>query len=966
MFYKDSDVKALRIKDKTDDDGKFTLSDADASNDTISSTDNFIVARTPLRKGYIYLINDENINDFHELEVDESGMFSHIIWSGNNLKEDGRTPKDFRTKEKKTTHYKLIQQTEKEAGKKYWICYSPVQWSYEYHKNMLDDVEKRRPHMILVECKGIKKSEEETTEHILPYNKVPIAYYKDQTNQYKIKETLTQTDQIEKREEKKGNNDTYEDLFITLHDPIGAANDIASILIDEHNKHESLIESIQTGTDSESIFERIKSGKQKPSSQSNYETQVNGLFSSALTTYQLIYNNAEMEDKYADTTDKNKLLKILAVTERRQQRAKIDIIRNEFGNLISGTYYDEYLNSYLEKSDNNVFQANFWIASQLSLLAIHPHHRDRQIDLQNEYTGKNDPWASFIKSTLDTKSNIGKLLEKEIKLENLEENPVDAAKGYGISAKLITSFEALMGGYASHVTRKTDFEVLLKYVKSFKYKGETVISIRQGEASRAVGKSGFNLNKSKLLTENKLLKGAKKGHKFLFIKTTLNEAEIGNIIANKNITLPVQGQGGSAKAKWLFKVMDSSRFKAFIAGLEAISLALTVKDYNKKSDIKNFINSAGAFAGLAAASGNYAEARMLARGHVAGKGVVGFVGNAAKIAGFVGAGVGVFMCLWDCKDSYQARDFDASVTWGLTGALSAVLLADGLIVFAGGTFLTFWPMAIILGLVVIGVIIAIYLTDSPLEKFLKNNVLSSDNLASPGNALPHAFIKDVYDKRDDWVDNEFKDWRNFEKASRDLYDLLVSYRVEHQNEDSYSAMHDPENDKDKGLMDYIREALQMYSGIAFKATKKFKIKVNLRKFIYNKSEFDFALKFYLRGTQNQQGTQMLLACHTEIKTTDEGQDVLELTYELPRQLYKKISLASEFVFISRTIINEKLNEYWPHEDKGARYMAYKFNATDWLAPKMGMKMAESMETAFGTNIRIGSEEEVFSSKTWKQ
>lgn len=111
---------------------------------------------------------------------------------------------------------------------------------------------------------------------------------------------------------------------------------------------------------------------------------------------------------------------------------------------------------------------------------------------------------------------------------------------------------------------------------------------------------------------------------------------------------------------------------------------------------------------------------------------------------------------------------------------------------------------------------------------------------------------------------------------------------------------------------------------------------------------------------------MLLACHTEVKTTDEGQDILELTYELPRQLYKKITLASEFVFISRTIINAKLNEYWPHEDNGARYMAYKFNATDWLSPKIAYKMVDSLNEAWGTNIRIGLEEEVFSSKTWKK
>ena len=111
---------------------------------------------------------------------------------------------------------------------------------------------------------------------------------------------------------------------------------------------------------------------------------------------------------------------------------------------------------------------------------------------------------------------------------------------------------------------------------------------------------------------------------------------------------------------------------------------------------------------------------------------------------------------------------------------------------------------------------------------------------------------------------------------------------------------------------------------------------------------------------------MLLASCTEVITTDEVQDVLEITYDVPKQLYKKISLASEFVFISRTIINKTLNEYWPHRDKGDRYMAYKFNATDFMSSKLAYRVSESLERAWGENVKIGLEEEVFSSKTWKK
>lgn len=662
LFYKkDKNNHAIRIKDNSDD--KFTFSDVDASNDMIKSTENFVVAQTTVREGFIYLINDEDKNDHHELKTDGFGNLSHIVWDTKNQEKDSKKPKNFRTNNGDSSHFKLVVNKEKDSFKKFHICFSPVQWSYEYHQKMLDDAELRKKHMTLIECKGIKKGEEEAIKDVLPYNKVEFAYNNKQYTKGRIEEVLRQTDQQEKRDEKKGANELYEDMFITLHDPIGCASDIGAILIDEHNKHQSLITSIQTGESNEKIYERLKNNQFENNINNSYQEQVNGLFSTALTTYQLIYNNTDLEDEYADTTDKNKLLKILAVSERKKQREQIAIIRNEFGNFISGDYYDNYLTAFLEKSNDNVFQANFWVASQLSLLAIHPHHRDRQIDLTKDYTGGNDPWKSFFEKILCGDTAIGKLLEKEIKLEELNENPIDAAKGYDISAKLITTFDAIVAGYAAYVTQETDFNVVLKYVKSFKHKGESVIKIKKKQAKKAV-RDGFLLNTSKWVEENKLVKG-KKGHKYFYIKTSLNKAERANIQTNKNVSLPVKGTGGSAKAKWLFKVLNSSRFKAFVAGLELISTAINFNELSKKSDFKNFVNTSGALLSLSSASGSYAESRMVAKGFQEGIGVAGFVGNAAKITGFVGSGVGVVMCVWDSIDSAQARDMMLQLPGGL-------------------------------------------------------------------------------------------------------------------------------------------------------------------------------------------------------------------------------------------------------------------------------------------------------------
>ncbi|WP_159319786.1 hypothetical protein, partial [Tenacibaculum maritimum] len=95
-------------------------------------------------------------------------------------------------------------------------------------------------------------------------------------------------------------------------------------------------------------------------------------------------------------------------------------------------------------------------------------------------------------------------------------------------------------------------------------------------------------------------------------------------------------------------------------------------------------------------------------------------------------------------------------------------------------------------------------------------------------------------------------------------------------------------------------------------------------------------------------------------------DVLEVTYRIPDAIMDQISLSSELVFISRTIINRELKEYWPYSQKEARYMAYKLSATDWLKPALEQVVLNTLsDKIFGKHIKIGTEKEIFNSKIWK-
>jgi len=99
-----------------------------------------------------------------------------------------------------------------------------------------------------------------------------------------------------------------------------------------------------------------------------------------------------------------------------------------------------------------------------------------------------------------------------------------------------------------------------------------------------------------------------------------------------------------------------------------------------------------------------------------------------------------------------------------------------------------------------------------------------------------------------------------------------------------------------------------------------------------------------------------------------GCDNLKIEYNLSQELIDKISIESEFIFISRSIINETLQEYWPSQDTGVRYFAYKFSAIDWAKPTGTMIIAERVndviDDVYGSNFRIGTESEVYNSQKW--
>lgn len=935
---------------------EYSVDEVKVTNSKIPEVENFYLARTFLRLGYIYIIDKSDNNKYKEYQIDESGKLKGIVWTKDN---NG----DIRKATGNSRSFITINR----PGE-YYIAYSPVQWSKTFFNEINGSDEKKQKFMQTVNCAGIEIGCSPESDEVVSYKDVKVVSFKDHLQRREFRDNLREIHVDEKEQTDEGENSFYEDMFVTLNDPIGCANDIGSVLVTKHQKHEAIIESIQTGQSEEDIFSRKEKGENRSSTFSDYEEQVSGLFSTALTTYQLIYNDEKMKEEYAETTDKDKLLKILAVKERKELRKVISNIRGDFGTFLSNDYYKCYLPLYTEGGNQAVFEGNYIVASHLEVLSAHPHDRDRHLDLKKDYTGKDDSWKDFYDKTLENNDDeISKLLSKEVKLEELQETILDISKGFSLSKKLIDTLKSITESYAKYATSELKFNVVLKYVKSFKFQNETVVQVKRKELENSISKKGFFLNMSKWVEEDQLA-NYRSGHRLIRIKASALETAPDEIITNKRFEVPIKGAGNKA-SEWITKALDHPKFRAFMAGLEVISTAVSVNKLSSKANIKNGIDTTGGVLSLISASTSYAEAKMLANKGVGGASAVRSIGNISKITGFVGSGVGVTMCVWDSIETYQARDYDASLTWAITGALSAVLLADSIVAFATGAafgFLTFWPLAILFVLVLVGVALAIYFTDTPLEKFLKNNVLGSEHQLVAGNESPSVYIEKIYNERSRLVESDFKEWRDFKKASQLLYDLLISYRVK-ENVTQFFY----EDKPDKSWGDYIRDAIQLSAGVKYKKVKRLTLKVHLRKFLYNKSSFDFAMRLFVKGTKEVSSSdEMLIADKIVVTSGDDGADVLEVSYTLSKTTLDKISLSSEFVFISRTIINEQLNEYWPHKNGDDRYMGYKFSATDWVAPTGSMVMANRVNDIFdevwGTNIRIGTEQEVYAPNTWKR
>ena len=184
-----------------------------------------------------------------------------------------------------------------------------------------------------------------------------------------------------------------------------------------------------------------------------------------------------------------------------------------------------------------------------------------------------------------------------------------------------------------------------------------------------------------------------------------------------------------------------------------------------------------------------------------------------------------------------------------------------------------------------------------------------------------------------------------------------------------------------GVLTAVRYAARLNAGLEYDVAKEFHVSVSLRKFLYDTSKFDFALRVFTEGVDKTSSEIVDLdACVVFHEMDRGGRDRLKIVYEMPVDLAEKCSIDAECIFISRTIINEDLGEYWPHQSGLDRYMGYKIKPTNRQEPPQDLSrdnvdinyMLDDrlidgvINDLIGNHIRVGTKAELFDSKIWRR
>ncbi|PKV50755.1 hypothetical protein ATE84_2821 [Aquimarina sp. MAR_2010_214] len=953
--------------------------------------ENFNTVRTGINQGYVYIIDENKLDEPIEFEVDEYGNFKSISWE-----KGGEGFPDVRITDggNNTSGY---YETEHESV--VWAAYSTIQWSKEYYDSMISDEQKRKERMTKINANGFPLDTVQSTTDFYPYNDITVYFPSEKENQRKaIQQKINNIQQQEEKREKERNEnpdqehiEVITDMFITLGDPIGCALDMNEGISDRILDFKALVDAIQTGETKEQAYNRLLQGNlEGPKPEKEYQS----LLSLALTCYLMIYNDKDsilehdggspgwnlfdrhgldprpktktFYGKHTSHTlpntstigyglDYQKLEGILGIKERTALREDIKSFKEDYGAYLQTKGFKKVLDDYTDNLTERTIDGRGLMLELLDPITINTYDFDRHMLLKKEYK-KTDEWIDWVYQLInedcEEEFSNTEVTSKTPGYENLDplyalltptlnlEKVVD--KSRSISHKIAKVYKKKLGHHAKQafvvkkvgrtmfreLADKQEF-VVSKLNNNLTVFNETMFHIEDGEMRMRLHELGVEIDDEYIKQSNHVrVKGkhnyaGKKGNllkrKPGFKNTKMQTEVLRAIHGSEGIEIieSVDDGGGknrigirvrkkvnanqikaNAKNVKIAQLINGRAFNGVFAFLEFINLSAAFNNVYNEGTWKSRINFAGASVKITEAGLNLRKAHLNFKNPKDPR-ILKIGKNATRLS-VIGGAFTAGMCFWESVEAMDKGDIDSGIALAGAGAAFALSTAAPYI-FASASVAG--PVGWIAAGIGVGlIIIATLLTDSELETFFKNFVLS-DTKAFPKNEgdTPMVYSRKVLANKEDLVDDDYTETLMHPvDAEASLFDAIVCKQI------AFAPI-----DAETQTFTSQRDSFGISTSSSISTASRFTASMVFSQFFNHPDQLEVYAYFYPKGVKNGEAIDMIVKKPVTINDP-KGREALQVEFSIPDIHKNKIRLQSEVVFAGRLHVDKSQHLHFPY------------------------------------------------------
>lgn len=675
----------------------------------------------PLRGGFMYVYY-ETEDKWAEYRVTDALRLQSIIWDEHDYNRTNRIPK----RNPKTGRWDEYTGLPVGKNKVVWVAWSEVQWGARYAAKVLTTEELRKGRMQKVDIAKWKKNEKQ--EDVFHASEISVTAYAGEYSEFsqlqdKIKFVMRDEDEQQ-------NN-----LFMVLHDPLGAADDVVSLLHKEYKHLDTLSTCMLAGATSTEMQEEYKAA-----------------YSVGLTLYLTIFSESHSKaygNKYRDRLDRKVLEAMLGVKKRAQQRELILKIRDVLGAILHSNYYQNILFDYTENSD-------FWrLEGETRVTNMHygplsdmPHFHDQHLDLYNPKRGEEDKWRKFIADSFSDEkvSGVARLLSSDFQYKKPTEEfqPVSFRlyfKDYEKSSipeaeielldKLFGSLSTALSLYGPYIGNKLKNSQLLVKLNKLKIEGDKLVRIKETtikELNWELEKNIKNIHSKKKRIINKQSKKINKAYadkiEKALAKFTAESSSLDSHIGETKVkVLELLHKKGKFSSNNYIALLDE-----LVAGLDMVNAIAALNTVTQEGGAKNNINLVGALTSLISSTLSLSTQTM----RTFDLRITKFLFKNAKV--FFSTRLSWVACIVvaivdgiNTSERFKANDYNAALCYTLSAAAGAGVAVGAA---ANALYTAAWGGPLAWACLVVGVIaggLAVWLTDDDLEAFLSATIFGKNN-----------------------------------------------------------------------------------------------------------------------------------------------------------------------------------------------------------------------------------------------